>query len=137
MYKDPLVLVGGRGSQAIDAEGREYLDFFSGILTTSVGHCNPEVVERVREQIGTLGHTSTLYMTENLVEAARRLAEIAPGELRRSFFTNSGTEAVETAIMAACHFTGRSEVIGLRYAYSGRSFLATNLTAQAPWPQRS
>lgn len=133
LYKDPLVLVGGRGSHAIDAEGREYLDFFSGILTTSVGHCNPEVVERVREQIGTLGHTSTLYMTENLVEAARRLAEIAPGKLRRSFFTNSGTEAVETAIMAACHFTGRSEVIGLRYAYSGRSFLATNLTAQAAW----
>jgi 4-aminobutyrate aminotransferase len=133
LYKDPLVLVQGSGAKAVDSEGVEYLDFFSGILSTSIGHCNPEVVARVREQIGTLGHTSTLYMTENQVDVARRLADLAPGDLKRTFFTNSGTEAVETAVMAACHFTGRSEVIGLRYAYSGRSFLATNLGGQAAW----
>jgi 4-aminobutyrate aminotransferase len=133
LYEDPLVLVEGHGTTVTDSEGREYLDFFSGILTSSIGHCHPEVVERVREQVGRLGHTSTLYITENPVRAARRLSEIAPGRLSQTFFTNSGTEAVETAIMLACMYTGRTEVIALRRAYSGRSFLATNLTGQAPW----
>jgi alanine-glyoxylate transaminase/(R)-3-amino-2-methylpropionate-pyruvate transaminase len=117
----------------VDSDGREYLDFFSGILTSSVGHCQPDVVKRVRDQVGRLGHTSTLYITENQVLAARRLSEIAPGRLSQTFFTNSGTEAVETAVMLACMYTGRSEVIALRRAYSGRSILATNLTGQAPW----
>ena len=132
-YADPLVLVEGQGTRVIDSEGDEFLDFFSGILTTALGHCHPEVVERVREQLGTLGHISTLYLGENQVEMAKRLAAIAPGKLSRSFFTNSGTEAVETAVMVACMYTGRSEVIALRHGYSGRSMLATNLTAHAAW----
>jgi len=133
LYDDPLVLVEGDGTRVIDSEGREFLDFFSGILTTAVGHCHPEVVDRVRAQLGVLGHTSTLYMTENQVEMAKRLAAIAPGTLSKSFFTNSGTEAVETAVMLACLHTGRSEVIALRHAYSGRSILATNITGHASW----
>jgi alanine-glyoxylate transaminase / (R)-3-amino-2-methylpropionate-pyruvate transaminase len=132
-YKDPLVLVEGSGSTVTDADGREYLDFFCGILTTGIGHCHPEVVERVREQVGRLGHTSTLYLTEPQVNAARRLAGLAPGALRKTFFTNSGTEAVETAIMLARMYTGRDEVVCLRYGYSGRSTLATNMTAVAGW----
>ncbi len=132
-YADPLVLVEGQGARVIDSEGDEFLDFFSGILTTALGHCHPEVVERVREQLGTLGHISTLYLGENQVEMAKRLAAIAPGRLSRSFFTNSGTEAVETAVMVACMYTGRSEVIALRHGYSGRSMLATNLTAHGAW----
>lgn len=132
-YADPLVLVEGQGTRVIDSEGDEFLDFFSGILTTALGHCHPEVVERVREQLGTLGHISTLYLGENQVEMAKRLAAIAPGKLSRSFFTNSGTEAVETAVMVACMYTGRSEVIALRHGYSGRSMLAANLTAHAAW----
>jgi 4-aminobutyrate aminotransferase-like enzyme len=132
-YKEPLVLVEGSGSTVIDAEGQEYLDFFCGILTTGVGHCHPEVTERVREQVGRLGHTSTLYLTEPMVNAARRLAGIAPGRLQKTFFTNSGTEAVETAVMLARMFTGRDEIIGLRYGYSGRSALGTSLTAMSGW----
>ncbi|MEE2839233.1 MAG: aspartate aminotransferase family protein [Acidobacteriota bacterium] len=132
-YQDPLVLVRGEGAVVEDAEGRKFLDLFSGILTTSVGHCHPEVVERVRQQVGVLGHTSTLYLTENQVQVAEALADLAPGDLTQSFFTNSGTEAVETAIMLACLSTGRSEIIALRHAYSGRSFLTTNMTAHAPW----
>ena len=132
-YADPLVLVEGQGSRVIDSEGREFLDFFCGILTTGIGHCHPEVVERIREQVGTLGHISTLYLSENYVEMAKRLAAIAPGKLTRSFFTNSGTEAVETAVMVACMYTGRNEVIALRHGYAGRSVLATNLTGHAPW----
>jgi 4-aminobutyrate aminotransferase len=132
-YREPLVIAEASGVEVIDAEGERYLDFFAGILTTSIGHCHPTVVQRVQEQVARLGHTSTLYVTENQVSVARTLADLAPGRLRRSFFTNSGTEAVETAIMAACMYTGRSEVIALRHAYSGRSILATNLTAHAGW----
>jgi 4-aminobutyrate aminotransferase len=133
LYEEPLVLVRGSGVWVEDADGRTYLDCYAGILTTALGHCHPEVVERVREQLGTLGHTSTLYVTEPAVEMARRLAAIAPGRLERSFFTNSGTEAVETAITLACLFTGRTEIIALRHSYSGRSLLATNMTAHAAW----
>ena len=132
-YKEPLVLVEGSGSWVTDAEGREYLDFFCGILTTGLGHCQPDVVERVREQVGRLGHTSTLYLTEPMVSAARRLAGIAPGRLKKTFFTNSGTEAVETAIMIARMHTGRNDIIALRYGYSGRSSLSTSLTAMHAW----
>ena len=133
LYDEPIVLESGEGARVRDAEGREYLDFFSGILTTSVGHCHPDVVGAVTEQMGRLGHTSTLYVTEPQVEAARRLADIAPGDLKNTFFTNSGTEAIETAIMIACMYTGRSEVVALRQGYHGRSFLATSATAQAAW----
>ena len=133
LYDQPLVLDEGAGVRVRDVEGREYLDLFGGILTTSVGHCHPEVVERVQAQVGRLGHTSPLYVNEPQVDAARRLAEIAPGGLSQTFFTNSGTEAIETAIHMAFLHTGRSEIIGLRQAYHGRSFLATNVTAMNVW----
>jgi alanine-glyoxylate transaminase/(R)-3-amino-2-methylpropionate-pyruvate transaminase len=133
LYNDPIILAKGSGARVFDTAGREYLDLFSGILTTSVGHCHPDVVSRVREQVGRLGHTSTLYLNEPQVRFAKSLSEIAPGELSQSFFTNSGTEAVETAVMLACLYTGRSEIIALRHAYSGRSILATELTAHASW----
>ena len=133
LYDEPLVLSEGQGVRAWDPEGHEYLDLFSGILTTSVGHCNPRVVEAVTRQMKTLGHVSTLYATEPQVEAARKLADIAPGALKTSFFTNSGTEAIETALMMACLATGRSEIIGLRVGYHGRSFMATSVTAHSGW----
>ena len=132
-YAEPLVLVEGRGSWVRDADGREYLDFYGGVLTTSLGHCHPEVVRAVQEQAARLGHTSTLYVTEPQVAAAKRLAAIAPGRLKRSFFTNSGSEAVETAIMLARFYTGRNEIVTLRHSYGGRTALGTELTAQSTW----
>jgi alanine-glyoxylate transaminase/(R)-3-amino-2-methylpropionate-pyruvate transaminase len=133
LYETPLVLSEGEGVRVRDPEGHEYLDLFSGILTTSVGHCNPRVVEATHRQMKTLGHVSTLYATEIHVEAARKIADIAPGALRRTFFTNSGTEAIETALMMASLATGRTEIIGLRVAYHGRSFMATSVTAHSGW----
>lgn len=133
LYDEPLVLDQGLGVYVRDPEGNEYIDLFSGILTTSVGHCNPRVIEATKAQLDRLGHTSTLYATEPQVEAARKIAEIAPGSLRRTFFTNSGTEAIETALMMACLATGRSEIIALRSGYHGRSFMATSVTAQSGW----
>jgi len=132
-YREPIVMAEGSGTRVRDVEGTEYLDLFSGILTTSVGHCHPEVVERVREQAGMLGHTSGLYITEAHAIAARKLASITPPGLRKVFFTNSGTEAIETAIMIARMYTGRTEIVALRQAYSGRSMLASGLTANAAW----
>jgi 4-aminobutyrate aminotransferase-like enzyme len=132
-YGDPLVAVEGSGVFLRDAEGIEYLDLFSGILTTSLGHCHPDVNARVKAQIDRLGHTSTLYVTEPQVDAAQRLTSLAPAGLDRCLFTSSGSEAIETAIMAARIHTGRSEVIGLRFSYHGRSVLATNLTAHGAW----
>jgi len=133
LYDDPLVLTGGSGTWVTDAQGRKYLDLVAGILTTSVGHCHPDVVNRVKHQVETLGHTSTLYLTENEVLMAEALAKIAPGGLNRTFFTNSGTEAIETAVMLACVHTGRTDIIALRLGYSGRSTLATNLTGHGGW----
>ncbi len=132
-YEEPLVLSEGEGVWVRDEHGKQYLDFFAGILTTSVGHCHPDVVSAVGAQIRRLGHTSTLYVTEQQVTAAERLARLSPGDLNRSAFTNSGTEANETAVAAACIHTGRSEIIALRYGYSGRSALTTNLTGHASW----
>ena len=127
------MLESASGVWARDRDGREYLDLFAGILTTSLGHCHPEVVDAIATQARTLGHVSTLYVSEPQIDAARHLAEIAPGRLSSTFFTNSGTEAIETAVMLACLHTGRSEILTPRLAYSGRSVLATNLTGQAPW----
>ncbi len=133
MYAEPLTLTEGKGVRVRDADGKEYLDLFGGILTTSLGHCHPRIIERVTHQMNRLGHVSTLYATDVQVEAARRLAEIAPGKLKRTFFSNSGTEAIETALMMAQLHTGHSEIIALRMGYHGRSFMGTNVTAHASW----
>jgi len=133
LYEKPLVLVEGEGVRVKDPEGREYLDLFAGILTTSVGHCNPRVVDATIAQMQKIGHISTLYENEIHIEAARKIADIAPGALKRTFFSNSGTEAIETALMMACLATGRTEIIALRVGYHGRSFMATSVTAHSGW----
>ena len=132
-YEEPVVITEAQGSWVSDANGDRYLDFFGGILTVSLGHCQPEITEAVSRQMGTLGHVSTLYPTENMVRVAKHLAELTPGNLQKSFFTNSGTEADETAVMLAKIHTGRQEIIALRHGYSGRSQLSMNLTAHAGW----
>lgn len=132
-YDTPVVITEGKGSVVRDAEGQEYLDFFGGILTLGVGHCHPDVVSRVQQQLEVLGHTSTLYPTAGIVTVAERLAQLTPGKLKKSFFTSSGTEADETAILLAKIHTGRQEIIALRHGYSGRSLTAISLTGHAPW----
>ncbi len=132
-YQEPLVIDRGDGCYLFGKDGKKYLDFFGGILTISVGHCHPKIVEKINDQNKKLQHTSTLYPTENIVTLAEKLAHITPGKLTKSYFTNSGTEADETAIFMAQHFTGNQEIVALRHGYSGRSMLAMSLTAHAPW----
>jgi len=132
-YEEPLVLESGSGLTVRDVDGREYLDFFGGVLTVSIGHCDPRITGPLKAQIDRLGHVSTLYPTIPIVELAERLARLAPGRLAKSFFTATGTEADETAVVLAQVFTGAQEVIALRHGYSGRSLLAQSLTAHSTW----
>jgi 4-aminobutyrate aminotransferase len=133
-YKEPLPFVRGEGKFLFDADGKKYLDFFGGIVTVGLGHCEPRVVAAIEKQIKTLQHVSTLFPTIPIVELAETLCSLFPGEKpAKVFFTNSGTEAVETAILTARVHTQRTEVIALRYGYHGRSLLSMSLTAHAGW----
>jgi alanine-glyoxylate transaminase/(R)-3-amino-2-methylpropionate-pyruvate transaminase len=132
-YTEPMPLDHGDGMYVWDVDGNKYLDFFAGILTTSVGHNHPKVTQAVQEQAGKLLHSSTLYPNENHVRLAEKMAEITPGKLQTSYFTNSGTEADETAVMLAKSYTGYQEIIALRHGYSGRSPMGMSLTGQASW----
>jgi len=130
---ESVVLESGKGLRVKDLDGKQYLDFFGGILTLSVGHANETVNGAVKAQIDRLGHVSTLYPTLPIVELAEKLVSIAPGQLKKAFFTASGTEADETAVALAQVHTGRQEIIALRHGYSGRSLLAMSLTAHSPY----
>jgi 4-aminobutyrate aminotransferase len=132
-YTEPLPLDHGDGMYVWDVEGNKYLDFFAGILATSVGHNHPTVTQAVQAQAAKLIHTSTLYPHENQVTLAEKLAHLAPGDLQSSYFTASGTEANETAVFLAKVYTGYQEVIALRHGYSGRSAMAMALTGQSGW----
>ncbi|HKX27892.1 MAG TPA: aspartate aminotransferase family protein [Blastocatellia bacterium] len=132
-YQNPIALDHGAGMYVWDESGNRYLDCFGGVLTTSVGHVHPHVTAAVVDQLQKLAHTSTLYANRPQSELARKLAEITPGPLEKSFFSNSGTEADETATMAAKLYTGRQEIITLRHSYSGRSAAAISAAGQAPW----
>ena len=121
----PVEFVRGEGARLWDADGREYLDFLSGISVCSVGHCHPRVVETVREQAGSLMHVSNLYYSEPMVRLAERLSEASLGG--RVFFTNSGTEAVECAIKVARKHAHRrgveaAEIVSFERDFHGRSY---------------
>ena len=132
-YAEPLPLTRGEGQFIWDVDGKRYLDFFGGIVTVGIGHCHPKVTAKIAQQVRTLQHTSTFFPHEATVRLAEKMAEIAPGALSKTYFTNSGTEAVETAVLLARLHTGRTEIIALRHGYSGRSQTAMSLTAHANW----
>lgn len=133
-FKDPLVISHAKDQYVYDADGNQYLDFFGGIVTISVGHCNEDVNRKVHRQMDELQHVSTVFANEPQAALAKKIASITPGQaLRKSFFTNSGTEANETAILAARAYTGSTDVVALRYSYHGRSAMAMTMTGQANW----
>jgi 4-aminobutyrate aminotransferase-like enzyme len=132
-YDEPVVLESGKGLRVRDVDGREYLDFFGGILTVSIGHADPRVGAAIHAQTDRLGHVSSLYPVRSVVELAERLARITPGRLQKTIFTSSGTDADDTAFVLAQVYTGAMEIIALRHGYSGRSVLAQSLTGHASW----
>lgn len=132
-YEEPLIIERGEGMYVWDDRGNRYLDCFGGVLTVSVGHAHPTVVAAVQDQVAKISHTSTLYINRPQADLAEKLAQLTPGRLQKSFFTNSGTEADETALVLARLYTGRQEIIALRHGYSGRSALAMSVAGQSPW----
>src|SRR5580765_1171174 len=132
-YQEPIELVRGEGPWVWDQDGKKYLDAFGGVLTVSVGHANPKVVEAIVNQVKQISHTSTLYAHAQQSNLAEKLASIAPGNLKKTFITSSGTEANETAIAAARTYTGRIPLIVLRHSYSGRSATTLAMCGQSNW----
>ncbi len=132
-YADPLVTDHASMQYLWDVEGKKYLDFFGGIVTVSVGHCNPRVTSKIKAQTDKLQHGSTVFPNEAIVSIAEKLAEITPGEITKTYFTNSGTEANEMAVQLARVHTGNYEIVALRHGYSGRSQLAQGLTGHSTW----
>ena len=132
-YERPMNLVKGSMQFLEDSTGRQYLDFFAGILSVNSGHSNPEINASVHEQIDKLQHVSTVYLIEPMIELAEELARITPGDLKKSFFCNSGTEAIDTALLTAKMFTKREDVVALRHSYHGRSHIAIGVSGQSTW----
>ena len=133
-YDEPLELTSGSGSRVTDSSGRSYLDFFCGILTNMLGYDVPEVREAVQRQLDSgIVHTSTLYLIRHQVELAEKLARLSGIENAKVFFTNSGTEANETALMLATVARRSNQVLALRNSYHGRSFGAVAITGNGAW----
>ncbi len=132
-FKEPLVIDHAKGQYVWDFDGNQFLDFLGGIVTISVGHANEKVTSKMKAQIDKIQHASPLFITEALVSLAEKVAQLAPGDLKKSFFTNSGTEANEVAVQTARTYTGKYEVVALRQGYSGHSHLTKSLTGLHTW----
>ncbi|CAN5466021.1 aspartate aminotransferase family protein [soil metagenome] len=136
-YDRPIALVDGEGRHVIDAEGNRYLDFFGGILTTMVGHAVPEVVDAIRTQAGRMVHTSTLHLIEPMIELAEKIAGLSTIRGAKVFFTTSGTEANEAALLVASSYRRSNQVLALRNGYHGRSFATMGMTGNRGWSPSS
>ncbi|MEV7352858.1 aspartate aminotransferase family protein [Micromonospora chalcea] len=133
-YAEPLELVAGSGRRVTDAAGRTYLDFFGGVLTTMVGHDIPEIREAVERQLRTgLVHTSTLYLIRRQVELAEKIARLSGIPDARVFFTNSGTEANEAALLVATNHRRSHQILAVRNSYHGRSYATMGVTGNRGW----
>ena len=132
-YKKPIMLVEGKMQYVWDEHGRRYLDALGGIVTVSVGHCHPDVVDVAQKQNETLQHSTTIYLHPNIAEYARELAAKMPGDLKVCYFVNSGSEANDLALLMARVYTGNYDVIALRNAYHGGNAVTMGLTAHRTW----
>jgi 4-aminobutyrate aminotransferase/4-aminobutyrate aminotransferase/(S)-3-amino-2-methylpropionate transaminase len=132
-YQRPPVLVRGEGAYLFDADGRRYLDCFAGVTVMNAGHSNPAIIEAAIDQLRRLQHTTSVYLTEPVLDLARAIAELAPPGLRRSFFCASGSEANEGAMLLAALATGRSEYIALDGGLHGRTKAAMSATQLDMW----
>ncbi|SDP94492.1 4-aminobutyrate aminotransferase [Actinopolyspora xinjiangensis] len=137
MYSEPIDIESGSGRHVWDAEGNRYLDFFGGILTTMTGHAVPEVTKAVSEQAGRILHSSTLYLNRPMVELAERIAELSGLDDPRVFFTTSGTEANDTALLLATGYRSSNQILALRNSYHGRSFASLAVTGNRSWSPSS
>jgi 4-aminobutyrate aminotransferase-like enzyme len=132
-YKDPPQIVRGEGIYLYDSTGKRYMDLYCGVSVHALGHCHPEIVETICRQVHTLQHTTTIYLTEPIVNLAERLAGVLPGNLCRTFFCCSGSEANEGAALLATLYTGRNEFLAFQNGLHGRTKLGMSLTGLSFW----
>lgn len=132
-YKKPLMIVEGSMQYLFDHTGRRYLDVIGGIVTISVGHCHPYVVQKMKEQMERLQHITQIYLHPNIAKYAEMMAGKLPGNLSVCYFVNSGSEANDMALLMARLYTGNYDVVGLRNAYHGGSASTMQLTAHSTW----
>ncbi|NUR25378.1 MAG: aspartate aminotransferase family protein [Catenulispora sp.] len=138
LYAEPIELVSGKGCRVTAADGREYLDFFGGVLTTSLGYDVAEISDAVRSQVGTgIAHSSTLYLIRKQVELAEKIARLSGIADAKVFLANSGTEANETALLLATQFRRSNQILAMRTSYHGRSFGALGVTGNRGWSAAS
>lgn len=137
LHGEPLSIDRGEGSYVFDLEGNRYLDYFGGVLTTMIGHSNPAVVEAVQAQAAKVMHTSTLYLSEPMISFAEEVAAVSGIPDARVFFTASGTEANDTAILLATSYRKSNQVLAMRNSYHGRSFTAQAITSHRSWSSTS
>ncbi|SDC43021.1 aspartate aminotransferase family protein [Actinokineospora iranica] len=137
-YADPIEIVRAEARRVTDATGKTYLDFFAGILTNAIGYDIAEISDAIRRQVdsGVL-HTSTLYLIRGQVELAEKIAKLSDIPDAKVFFTNSGTEANETALLLATQFRRSNQVLALRNSYHGRAFGALGVTGNRGWSASS
>jgi 4-aminobutyrate aminotransferase len=136
-YEQPIAIERGEGRRVWDVEGNSYLDLFGGIVTTISGHGVPEIVEAIKRQADKLLHSSTLYLIESQIELAEKIASLSPIENPKVFFTTSGTEANDAALLMATTFRRSNQIIALRNSYHGRSFSAMSVTGNRSWSASS
>ncbi|MEU8301416.1 aspartate aminotransferase family protein [Micromonospora sp. NPDC048909] len=133
-YDEPIELVSGSGRRVTDAQGRTYLDFFGGVLTTMIGYDIPEIREAVERQLRSgVVHSSTLYLIRQQVELAEKIAQLSGIPDARVFFTNSGTEANEAALLVATNHRRSHQILAVRNSYHGRSYAAMGVTGNRGW----
>ena len=132
-YQEPMQLVRGDMQYLYDSTGKEYLDCFAGVSVINCGHCNPAITDRICEQVKTLQHVCNIYLTDPFVRLAERLAEVTPGDLKKTFFCSTGTEANEGAALLATVATNNSEFISLRNGLHGRTKLTMSMTGISMW----
>ncbi|WP_042381232.1 aspartate aminotransferase family protein [Streptacidiphilus melanogenes] len=136
-YREPLELTHGEGRHVYGSDGRRYLDFFGGILTTMTAHALPEVTKAVADQAGRILHTSTLYLSSPMVELAEQIAELSGIPDAKVFFTTSGTEANDAALLLATGYRRSNQVLAMRNSYHGRSFSTIGITGNSSWSPTS
>jgi alanine-glyoxylate transaminase / (R)-3-amino-2-methylpropionate-pyruvate transaminase len=133
LYKEPVLIVEGHMQYLYDETGKRYLDLYAGIVTISVGHCHPKVVKAVHDQVDTLQHGTTIYLHPNFPLLAKKLASKMPKGLDVTYFTNSGGEADELAILMARLYTGNQDIIAVRNGYHGGSAGTMGVTGLNTW----
>jgi 4-aminobutyrate aminotransferase len=132
-YKEPPQIVGGSMQYLYDHKNKKYVDFFAGVSVLNCGHSNPEILKDSIEQLGKMQHTTTLYLTQPMVELAEKLAGILPGNIKRTFFCVTGSEANEGAMALARLYTKKSGYIALKGGLHGRTHLTLSVTGIPMW----